>query len=47
MLKDYAINLDHLQTVSKSRIGELITMLGPDKMEEVQTVLLFALDPDF
>ena len=42
MLKSCTINLDHLQTVSKFRIGELTTMLGPDKMKEAQTALLFA-----
>ena len=47
MLKDCAINLDHLQTVSKSRIGKLITMLGPDKMGQVQAALLFALGFDY
>ncbi len=47
MLKDRAINLDYLQTVSKSRIGKLITTLGPDKMGQVQAALLFALGFDY
>lgn len=47
MLRDCAINLDHLQTVSKSRIGKLITTVGQDKMDQVQTALLFALGFDF
>jgi len=47
ILKDCAINLDHLQTVSKTRIGELITTVGPDKMEQVQAAFLFALGFDF
>ena len=41
--RDCAINLDHLQTVSRSRIGSVIATLGPRKMAEVQSALLFAL----
>jgi len=35
------------QAVSKSRIGELITTVGQDKMDQVQTALLFAPGFDF
>lgn len=43
LAKDGAINLDHLQTVSKARVGALIASLNPSKMEEVRKALLFAL----
>jgi len=42
MLKDCAVNLDHIQTVSKGKIGPLITMLSPVKMSELRSALLFA-----
>ncbi len=38
-----AINLDHVQTVSKGRIGALITTLGDDTMNQVSLALRFAL----
>jgi mRNA interferase MazF len=37
-----AINCDHLQTVSKAKIGKLITKLEKIKMEAVKEALLFA-----
>jgi mRNA interferase MazF len=43
MPKDCAVNLDHIQTVSKSKIGALITQLKPEKMFEIRAALLFAL----
>jgi mRNA interferase MazF len=43
MPKDCAVNLDHIQTVSKDRIGSLIVMLKPEKMHELRIALLFAL----
>ena len=43
MTKECAVNLDHLQTVSKNRIGNQITMLNQSKMFEVRSALLFAL----
>ena len=43
MPKECAINLDHLQTVSNGRIGALVTSLGPRRMAEVKSALLFAL----
>jgi len=43
MAKECAVNLDHLQTVSKNRIGNQITMLNQSKMHEVRLALLFAL----
>ncbi len=44
MPKDCAINLDHIQTVSKGKIGALITMLPTQKVTQVRSALLFALD---
>jgi len=43
MKKECAINLDHIQTVSKSKIGSLIISLSNDKMDQVKKALLFAL----
>ena len=40
---DCAINLDHMQTVSKGRVGALITTLSADKMVQIRQALLFAL----
>jgi mRNA interferase MazF len=39
-----AVNCDHLQTVSKKKIGPLITSLPPSKMIEVGRAIRFALD---
>lgn len=38
-----AVNLDHLQTVSRGKLGPLITTLGPPRMREVRRALTFAL----
>ena len=38
-----AVNLDHMQTVSRGRIEGLIATLSSGKMREVRTALLFAL----
>jgi mRNA interferase MazF len=43
MPKDCAVNLDHIQTVSKEKIGPLITTLSSAKMTELRSALLFAL----
>ena len=43
MPRDCAINLDHVQTVSMGRLGAIITTLGPKRMLEVRSALLFAL----
>ena len=43
MPRSSAINLDHLQTVSRDRLGGVITTLASDRMAEVRTALLFAL----
>lgn len=44
MLRDCAVNCDHLQTVSKEKIGTLITFLPRAKMLEVGRAIRFALD---
>jgi len=38
-----AVNLDHVQTVARGRIGGLVTTLPPRRMAEVRDALLFAL----
>ncbi len=38
-----AVNLDHIQTVSKGKIGALITTLSTDRMAQVRQALRFAL----
>lgn len=43
MPADCAVNLDHIQTVSRGRVGALITSLSAQKLTEVRTALLFAL----
>ena len=44
MTQDCAVNCDHLQTVSKAKIGPLITSLPPSKMMDVGRAIRFALD---
>ena len=44
MASDCAINFDHIQTVSKSKIGSLITTLSEEKMQEAREAILFALN---
>ena len=39
-----AANLDHLQTVSRTRVGSLITMLRAGRMRQIADALRFALD---
>ena len=43
MLRDCAVNFDHIQTVSKGRIGSLIATLSVSKMQQMRPSLLFAL----
>ena len=38
------INFDHIQTVSRDRIGSLITALPPEKLKEVRRAIDFALE---
>ncbi|MDI7261150.1 MAG: type II toxin-antitoxin system PemK/MazF family toxin [Thermodesulfobacteriota bacterium] len=44
MPKDCAINCDHIQTVSKGKIGSRITTLSSEKMDQVREAILFALN---
>lgn len=41
--QDCAVNCDHLQTVSKAKIGPLITSLPPSRMMDVGRAIRFAL----
>jgi mRNA interferase MazF len=41
MPRNCAINLDHIQTVSKGKIGPLIATLGPRKLSNLKTALRF------
>jgi mRNA interferase MazF len=43
MPKDCAVNLDHLQTISRGKVGASITVLSSQKMAQVRSALLFAL----
>ena len=43
MHKDCAINFDHIQTVSKEKIGSLIATLSPEKLKQVREAILFSL----
>lgn len=40
---DCAVNLDHVQTVARGRLGAVIARLSPSRMEQVRRALLFAL----
>ncbi len=44
MLTDCAINFDHIQTLSKGKIGSLIATLSPEKLEQARKAILFALN---
>jgi mRNA interferase MazF len=44
MQNDCAINCDHIQTVSKSNIGSMITSLSKEKLSEVRDAVNFALN---
>ena len=43
MKKDCAVNLDHIQTVTKATIGSRITTLSTQKLKNVRRAILFAL----
>jgi mRNA interferase MazF len=42
--RECAINFDHIQTVSKKKIGSLITTLSSEKLKEVRAAVLFSID---
>ena len=44
MKNDCAVNCDHIQTVSKGKIGALITSLSKKRMAQVGKAIEFALD---
>ena len=46
MPRDCVVNLDHVKTVPKARIGGLVTTLGAERMTAVRHALLFALGFD-
>ena len=43
MPRDCAVNLDHVQTVSRGQLGALITTLPERRLGEIRRALLFAL----
>ena len=44
MPRDCAINCDHIQTVSKGKIGSLFATLSPEKLKQVRKAIIFALN---
>ena len=44
MPRDCAVNCDHIQTVSKGKVGGLITTLSIEKLTKVHDAITFALD---
>jgi mRNA interferase MazF len=44
MPKDCVINFDHIQTVSKGKIGSKITLLPQEKLKQVRKAINFALE---
>lgn len=44
MRNDCAINCDHIQTVSKSNVGSMITSLSKEKLSEIRDAINFALN---
>jgi mRNA interferase MazF len=43
MPRDCAVNCDHIQTVSKAKVGRRIASLSPAKLEELREAIAFAL----
>ena len=43
MPRDCAVNLDHIQTVARGKIGSLITTLNFEKMRALRRACIFAL----
>ena len=41
--RNCAVNLDHVQTVAKAKVGPLVATLSQKRMIEIRTALLFAL----
>ncbi|WP_420630203.1 type II toxin-antitoxin system PemK/MazF family toxin [Candidatus Leptofilum sp.] len=47
VLTESAVNLDNLQTVHKAKLGGLIAVLSPDRLDAVERALCFALGIDY
>jgi mRNA interferase MazF len=43
MQRECAVNLDHMQTVMRGRLGALVTTLSERRLAEIRSALLFAL----
>ena len=43
MPRECVVNCDHLQTISRGKLGELLTTLSAAKMDEVAAAIRFAL----
>jgi mRNA interferase MazF len=41
---DCVINFDHIQTVSESKVGSLISVLSPERLKEVREAIFFSLE---
>jgi mRNA interferase MazF len=46
LLTECAANMDNIQTVSKSKLGSLITYLSADRMDDVNRAVAFSLGLD-
>ena len=44
MVRDCAVNCDHLQTVAKAKLGALIATVSQAKMAQIRDAISFALD---
>ena len=44
MPQECAVNFDHIQTVSKGKIGARITTISNEKWDQVRKAILFAFD---
>jgi mRNA interferase MazF len=44
--RDCAVNLDHVQTVSRGRLGPLVATLPAARLDDIRQALLFALGFD-
>ncbi len=44
MYNDCAINCDHIQTISKTKIGSLIATLSKEKLSAIRNAISFALN---
>ena len=42
--KECVVNFDHIQTISKAKLGPVIAALSPVRLQEVRSAVLFALE---